>query len=186
MIDNEEVAAAVAGAVGQAPLDAGVNLTGLLIDMDRADSVDSRRYFMCWQLTRVLAPSLAEKVSPALARKVINGQQPAPPQSVPPDRESRRVGSAPAAGGTVWWLSAMLMTNAGEWLSRRHDYLWPGSAPIGTDSWTHPHSGPEQGVAREPGQYRINGGGPATTSPAGSPLDLWRSPSPFRSLAAVR
>ncbi|MGH4026819.1 MAG: hypothetical protein ACRDRV_19780 [Pseudonocardiaceae bacterium] len=65
------VQTAVAGAVGQARLDAGVNLTGLLIDMDRADSIDCRRFFMCWQLTRVLAPSLAEKVSPAVVRHVL-------------------------------------------------------------------------------------------------------------------
>lgn len=127
MTGNEEFAAAVAGAVGQAPLDAGVNLTGLLIDMDRADSIDSRRYFMCWQLTRVLAPTLTEKVSPALARKVINGKQPASPRIVPPGRESRPVGSQiqPVSGPdirTIWWMSAMLVTNNGEWLRSRHDY----------------------------------------------------------------
>jgi len=64
------VVSAVKGVIGQARLDAGANLTGLLIDMERADSVDSRRHFMCWHLTRMLGPSLTEMVPPAVVRKV--------------------------------------------------------------------------------------------------------------------
>jgi hypothetical protein len=69
MIDNEEarllaIAAAVAGAGEQLPLDARVNIIGSLIDMDQADSIDVRRYCMCWHLTRVLGPSSTKKVSP--------------------------------------------------------------------------------------------------------------------------
>ena len=69
MIDNEEagldpIAAAVAGAGEQLPLDARVNIMGSLIDTGQADSIDVRRYCMCWHLTRVLGPSLTKKVSP--------------------------------------------------------------------------------------------------------------------------
>ena len=73
MIDNEEaglhpIAAAVAGAGEQLPLDARVNIMGPLIDMGQADSIDVRRYCMCWHLTRVLGPSLSEKFPPAVVR----------------------------------------------------------------------------------------------------------------------
>lgn len=75
MIHSDEaefraVVSAVKGVIGQARLDAGANLTGLLIDMERADSVDSRRHFMCWHLTRVLGPSLTEMVPPTIIRRV--------------------------------------------------------------------------------------------------------------------
>jgi hypothetical protein len=65
------VAGAVRGAIGQARLDAGVNITGLLVDMGSAESIDYRQHFMCWQLTRVLRPSLSEKVAPAVVRSVV-------------------------------------------------------------------------------------------------------------------
>lgn len=139
---NEEVVAAVAGAVDQAPLDAGVNLTGLLIDMDRADSVDSRRYFMCWQLTRVLAPSLAEKVPPDVARKVVNGKRGAQPPVDPRDQ------FPPASRGirtTIWWLSAILAPDNDRWLGNRLDFL----------SWTDPNSGTGQGAGRGPAQRHL-------------------------------
>jgi hypothetical protein len=76
MIDSGEaesraVAGAVRGAMGQARLDAGVNITGLLVDIGSAESVDYRQYFMCWQLTRVLCSSLTEKVPPAVVRSVV-------------------------------------------------------------------------------------------------------------------
>ena len=76
MIDSGEaqsraVAGAVRGAMGQARLDAGVNITGLLVDIGSAESVDYRQHFMCWQLTRVLRPSLTEKVPPAVVRSVV-------------------------------------------------------------------------------------------------------------------
>jgi len=62
------VVGAVRGAVGQARLDAGVNITGLLIDIELADDGDCRRHFMCWHLTRALGPSLSELVPPAVVR----------------------------------------------------------------------------------------------------------------------
>jgi hypothetical protein len=69
--ESRAVARAVRGALGQARLDAGVNITGLLVDMGSAESVDYRQHFMCWQLTRVLRPSLSEKVAPAVVRSVV-------------------------------------------------------------------------------------------------------------------
>jgi hypothetical protein len=76
MINDEEarlhaIAAAVAGAGEQLPLDARVNIIGSLIDMDQADSIDVRRYCMCWHLTRVLGPSLSETIRPAVVRAVV-------------------------------------------------------------------------------------------------------------------
>jgi hypothetical protein len=76
MIDSGEaesraVAGAVKGAIGQARLDAGVNITGLLVDIGNADSVDYRQHLMCWHLTRVLRPSLTEMVPPAVVRSVL-------------------------------------------------------------------------------------------------------------------
>lgn len=89
MIGNDDtesraIAAAVAGAADQSRLDAGVNITGLLIDLDNTDHTDARRYLMCWHLTRVLAPSLAEKVRPALVRKARGTSTPPPQPSAPP------------------------------------------------------------------------------------------------------
>ena len=69
--ESRAVAGAVRGAIGQARLDAGVNIAGLLVDMGSAESVDYRQHFMCWQLTRVLRPSLTEKVAPAVVRSVV-------------------------------------------------------------------------------------------------------------------
>lgn len=69
--DSRAIAGAVRGAIGQARLDAGVNITGLLVDMGSAESVDYRRHFMCWQLTRVLRPSLTEKVPAVVVRRVV-------------------------------------------------------------------------------------------------------------------
>jgi hypothetical protein len=69
--ESRAVAGAVRGAIGQARLAAGVNITGLLVDMGSAKSVDCRQHFMCWQLTRVLRPSLSEKVAPAVVRSVV-------------------------------------------------------------------------------------------------------------------
>jgi hypothetical protein len=76
MIDSGEaesraVVAAVKGAIGQARLDAGVNITGLLVDIGSAESVDCRQHLMCWHLTRVLRPSLTEKVPSAVIRSVV-------------------------------------------------------------------------------------------------------------------
>lgn len=75
MIDSGEaeshaITGAVRGAIGQVRLDAGVNITGLLVDMGSAESMDYRQHFMCWQFTRVLRPSLTEKVPPAVVRRV--------------------------------------------------------------------------------------------------------------------
>ena len=69
--ESRAVVGAVRGAIGQARLDAGVNITGLLVDMGSAESVDCRQHIMCWQLTRVLRPSLSEKVAPAVVRSVV-------------------------------------------------------------------------------------------------------------------
>jgi hypothetical protein len=75
--ESRAVAGAVNSAIGQARLDAGANITGLLVDIDSADSVDYRQHFMCWQLTRILRPSVTEKVAPAVVRSVVD-QQTAP------------------------------------------------------------------------------------------------------------
>jgi hypothetical protein len=70
MIDNEErgldpLEAAVAGAVDQAGLDAKlnakVNMTALLLDLDPANKMCARQYCMCWLLTRTLSPMLRER-----------------------------------------------------------------------------------------------------------------------------
>ncbi|MGH3831807.1 MAG: hypothetical protein ACRDRS_15395 [Pseudonocardiaceae bacterium] len=66
--ESRAVVGAVRSAVAAAHLDAGANITGLLIDMGCAHDVDFRRHFMCWQLTRVLSPSLTEIVPPAVVR----------------------------------------------------------------------------------------------------------------------
>ncbi len=89
--ESRAVAGAVKGAVGQFRLDAGVNITGLLVDIDRADSVDCRQHFMCWHLTRILGPSLTEMVLPAVVRSVVS-ECTVPPRIAPPDRP-RSVGS---------------------------------------------------------------------------------------------
>jgi hypothetical protein len=66
------VAEAVKSAISQTRLDAGVNITGLLVDIDSTDSSDYRQHFMCWHLTRVFRPSLTEKVPPAVVRSVVD------------------------------------------------------------------------------------------------------------------
>jgi hypothetical protein len=75
MIDNEETAIPAAGAGDpghQGPLlRAKVNMIGILIDMGSADTTDTLQYCMCWQLTRVLGPSLSEIIPPALERSLI-------------------------------------------------------------------------------------------------------------------
>jgi hypothetical protein len=76
--ESRAVVDAVRGAVGQARLDAGVNITGLLIDIESADGVDFRQHFMCWQLTRVLRPSLTEKVPLSVVRRVSRKESAAP------------------------------------------------------------------------------------------------------------
>lgn len=60
--ESRAVASAIRGAVAQSRLDAGVNIGGLLVDLDVAVDADSRQLFMCWHLTRVLRPSLTEVV----------------------------------------------------------------------------------------------------------------------------
>lgn len=97
MIDSGEaesraVAGAVKGAIGQARLDAGVNITGLLVDIGSAESVDYRQHLMCWHLTRVLRPSLTEEVSPAVVRSVVE-QEMARSRSVPLGSRSWHAGS---------------------------------------------------------------------------------------------
>lgn len=92
--ESRAVAGAVKGAVSQVRLDAAVNIAGLLIDIDRADGVDCRQYFMCWHLTRILGPSLTEMVPPAVVRSVVN-EDTAPPRIAAPN-QSRCIGSPPA------------------------------------------------------------------------------------------
>ena len=90
--ESRAVAGAVNSAIGQARLDAGANITGLLVDIDSAESVDYRQHFMCWHLTRVLRPSLIEKVPPAVVRSVV-GQETAPSRIVFPSRRAWSAGS---------------------------------------------------------------------------------------------
>jgi hypothetical protein len=75
MIDNEErrldpLEAAVAGAVDQAGLDAKlnakVNMTTLLLDLDPTNKMCARQYRMCWLLTRTLSPMLREQAPLAI------------------------------------------------------------------------------------------------------------------------
>lgn len=68
--ESRAVVDAVRSAVTAAHLDAGANITGLLIDMGCAHEGDFRQHFMCWQLTRVLGPSLTEMVPPAIVRRL--------------------------------------------------------------------------------------------------------------------
>lgn len=70
--ESRAVVGAVKSAISQTRLDAGVNITGLLVDIDTADSSDYRQHFMCWHLTRVFRPSLTEKVPPAVIRSVVD------------------------------------------------------------------------------------------------------------------
>ena len=94
--ESRAVAGAVKGAVSQVRLDAGVNITGLLIDIDSANDVDCRQHFMCWHLTRVLRPSLTELVSPAVVRSAVRREKTAPPDALhrslatPPSPPARR------------------------------------------------------------------------------------------------
>lgn len=90
--ESRAVAGAVKSAISQTRLDAGVNITGLLVDIDTADSSDYRQHFMCWHLTRVFRPSLTEKVPPAVVRSVVN-QQTAPSRIASPSRRAWAVGS---------------------------------------------------------------------------------------------
>jgi hypothetical protein len=69
-----------------------VNITGLLVDLGSAENMDFRQHFMCWQLTRVLRPSLAEKVSPSVVRSVVD-QQTARSRTVSPSHRFWRAGS---------------------------------------------------------------------------------------------
>ncbi len=113
MIDSGEaesraVAGAVHSAISQTRLDAGMNLTGLLVDIDSADSVDYRQHLMCWQLTRVFRPSLTEKVPPTVVRRVVEGKTALPPIGSP-NHMSWIVGSlldrtwVPLRGTTQGW-----------------------------------------------------------------------------------
>jgi hypothetical protein len=100
MIDSGEaesraVAGAVRGAMGQARLDAGVNITGLLVDIGSAESGDYRQHFMCWQLTRVLRPSLTEKVPPAVVRSVVK-QDTAQRRTIAPSYGQKSAWSPPS------------------------------------------------------------------------------------------
>ncbi len=97
--ESRAVAGAVNSAIGQARLDAGVNITGLLVDIDSAESVDYRQHFMCWHLTRVLRPSLTEKVPPAVVRSVVE-QETAPSRIVSPSRRAWSAGSPLDLPGT--------------------------------------------------------------------------------------
>jgi hypothetical protein len=68
-----------------------------------AESVDYRQYFMGWQLTRVLRPSLTEKVSPAVVRCVVQ-QEAAPLRMGSLDDRLWRAGSLrsdPRSGRTA-------------------------------------------------------------------------------------
>jgi hypothetical protein len=53
--------------------------------------VDARQYCMCWHLTRILGPSLREKVSPTVAPNVARATRTVQPQVAPGNRESRPV-----------------------------------------------------------------------------------------------
>jgi hypothetical protein len=86
------VAEAVKSAISQTRLDAGVNITGLLVDIDSTDSSDYRQHFMCWHLTRVFRPSLTEKVPPAVVRSVVD-QETTPSHIVSSSRRAWPVGS---------------------------------------------------------------------------------------------
>lgn len=55
----------------RARLNSRLNHRGLIIDLGGAGAVDYLEYFMCWQLTQVLAPSVAEKVPPAVVRRAL-------------------------------------------------------------------------------------------------------------------
>jgi hypothetical protein len=79
--ESRAVAGAVKGAVSQVRLDAGVNITGLLIDIDSAHDVDCRQHFMCWYLTRVLRPSLIELLPPAVVRDIVCRKTASPDES---------------------------------------------------------------------------------------------------------
>ncbi len=95
--ESRAVAGAVKGALGQARLDAGVNITALLVDIDSADSLDYRQHFMCWQLTRVFRPSLSEKVPPAVVRSVV--KETVAPRIVSLSRRAWPVDSPPDLSG---------------------------------------------------------------------------------------
>ncbi|HET9254790.1 MAG TPA: hypothetical protein VFO16_06260 [Pseudonocardiaceae bacterium] len=91
--ESRAIAGAVRDAIGQARLDAGVNLAGLLAEIGSADSVDYRQLFMCWHLTRTLRPSLVEQLPPAMVRDVL-GREAARSKIVSPHG-----GAGPAMGG---------------------------------------------------------------------------------------
>ena len=98
--ESRAVAGAVKNAIDQARLDAGVNITGLLADIDSADSMDYRQHFMCWHLTRILRPSLTEKLPPAVVRSIVDQgtapQETAPSPLTSPDRRTGFIeGSSP-------------------------------------------------------------------------------------------
>lgn len=88
--ESRAVTRAVRSAVGQARLDAGVNITGLLIDIESADDMDFRQHFMCWQLTRALRLALTETVPLSVVRRATR-EDPPPVQphgdTVPYQRE---------------------------------------------------------------------------------------------------
>lgn len=70
--ESRAVASAIRSAIAASRLDAGVNIPGLLVDLDVAVDADCRQLFMCWHLTRVLGPSLTEKVPPPVVRGVVS------------------------------------------------------------------------------------------------------------------
>lgn len=112
--ESRAVAGAVRGAMGQIRLDAAVNITGLLVDMGSAESVDYRQHFMCWQLTTVLRPSLAEKVAPAVVRGVVAREAPRWGAGFLNGR-SWRAGSPPS--GLLWTKSYGEVPAASVWSS---------------------------------------------------------------------
>lgn len=92
--ESRAVAGAVKGAVGQFRLDAGVNITGLLVDIDRADSVDCRQYFMCWHLTRILRTRGMSLTKKPAEKGMLHRSLATPPS--PPARR---------AASTTWFLN---------------------------------------------------------------------------------
>ena len=139
MIDSGEaesraVAGAVKGAIGQARLDAGVNIIGLLADLGNADGVDYRQHLMCWHLTRVLRPSLTEKVPPAVVRSVVD-QETARSRTASLSHRSRLTEVPPSAGFQCRrWTPATSDT----WVDECGDRAVPGGFTDTANVSSHP------------------------------------------------
>lgn len=191
----------MSGKEDQGSLYAGVHLAGLLIDQDWADSADSRRFFMCWQLTTVLAPSLAEIVPPAVTRAVVAETQAEQAPYAPLGPESQSAGSFPAAkrdtepppgpqsdqvqpvgqemhSAILKWIAALAPT-LDNWSSKEIRHLLRDKNLLNTNWWMNFRSDTQRNLTDGAGYSWMNGDSSAAAITDDMILYWWPAPTSF-------